>query len=208
MGWGKLLGWIVLGLLGLGSAGGIIAFACLKGKKVAFIGMTGSGKTTAVHAFQAIERKNTNWKASVDTPTTMDSEEKEINVLGFTACIDTSGDQELKKSWENTVKKADWIFYFFDISKLNDVINVGGNKTRYCTLVKADLRDIAGMCGDKGILVLATHTDLAYDRETADRQCGKILEELSQREYKFVKGSLKDYASALKLKEEIGEKLK
>ena len=203
-----LIVWGIAAVVGVITAATVITFACLTGKKVAFIGMKGAGKTTAVHAFRAVGEKNKNWTAS-KFEGTLDNV-KEHKVFDFEVCIDTSGAQELKRNWETTIKNVDVVFYFFNISRLEEIMAFsGGEKARYSALVKADLRDIAEICRgeSKKIVVLATHTDISgYDKNTADHLCGDILKELP--DYKFVKGSLKNYDSAVQMAKEIEEKLK
>ena len=206
-----LIVWVIAGVVVL--VGGGVAIACLSGKTVAFIGMSESGKTTAVRGFQAVEKKEKGWKAGNTHSGTM-SDIKEHDVLGFKAVIDTSGAQQLKRRWAETIKKAkaDWVFYFFDISKLDKKMDLENNvQARYFTLVKADLRDVAEICKDqkKHLLVIATHTDMEYDKEEAKRYCEDILAELSALDqYGFVEGSLVDYASASALWSLIKEKVK
>lgn len=202
--------WIVVAAGVALLVGGGIVIACLSGKTVAFIGMMGSGKTTAVHAFQAVSKEKKNWKANNKMSGTMVDTE-EYDVLGFKACIDTSGAQQNKRRWENTISKADWVFYFFDISNLDKTMADGQDTNRYYMLVKADLRDIAGVCKEKAkpVLVIATHTDLAYDKKKAKLHCDDILTELANlKKYAYVEGSLVDYDSASVLKQRIEEKVK
>lgn len=193
--------------------GGGVAIACLSGKTVAFIGMKGSGKTTAVRGFQALGKKEKDWKADSKTPGTL-SDIKEHDVLGFKACIDTSGAQQLKRRWKETIEKAkaDWIFYFFDISMLDRIMSLENDeKARYFMLVKADLRDVADICkgNKKRLLVIATHTDMEYNKEAAKRYCEDILAELVGLDhYGFVEGSLINYESVSALWNLIKEKLK
>ena len=184
-----------------------IVYVYLKGKKVAFIGMKGSGKTTAVHAFQAIEHKEQGWKADNDNPGTMGNDTYD-DVLGFKVCIDTSGAQELKRNWEKTISEVDWVFYFFDISRLDEIVKDENGDVRYRKLVKADLVDIAEICKrkNKKILVIATHSDVQHDEKKAEQYCSDILQVL--RDYEFVKGSLRDYNSACDLVNEISKRLK
>ncbi|MBR4717754.1 MAG: GTPase domain-containing protein [Lentisphaeria bacterium] len=188
--------------------GGGVVIACLSGKSVLFIGMMGSGKTTAIHGFQAVSKEDKNWKADNSTPGTM-SDSKEYDVLGFKACIDTSGGQQFKKSWPPKIEKADWVFYFFDITQLDETRGKDHEKTRYWKLVKADLRDIACVCKEKSkpVLVIATHTDRAYDKEKAKGYCEDILAELVSLNYGYVEGSLLNYASASKLSHLIEKKV-
>lgn len=183
----------------------------LFGETVAFIGMGESGKTTAVRGFQALGKKEKNWKASKMSQTLSDS--KEHDVLGFKAIIDTSGAQQLKRRWENTIikAKADWVFYFFDICRLDEVMKIeNGEDSRYFTLVKADLRDVAEICkkNKKCLLVIATHTDQEYDKEKAKQHCEKLFGELVGLErYGFIEGSLVDYESVSALWGKIKEKM-
>ena len=198
---------IVAGVILL--VGGSIGIACLSGKTVAFIGMQGSGKTTAVQAFQAVSKEKKDWTANNNMDGTMVNT-KEYDVLKFKACIDTSGAQQNKRGWENTISKADWVFYFFDISRLDNVMQNGQDKNRYYMLVKADLRDIASICKEKAkpVLVIATHTDLKYDKAKAKLHCDDILTELVHLKHDYVEGSLLDYDSAFVLKQRIEEKVK
>ena len=205
---------IVVGLIiagGLLAAGGVVVIVCLSGKNVVFIGMKGSGKTTAVRGFQAVSNKKTEWKAgNVPTEPTLD-DSKEHDVLGFKACVDTSGAQQLKRSWSEKIKNADWVFYFFDISRLDEVLETAHDKRRYYKYVKADLNDIAGTCQkeNKPVLVVATHTDKEYDKEKAKRYVEEILAELEVlSKHGYVAGSLLDYASVTQLCHLIEEKIK
>ena len=202
-----LIVWAIAAGIAAIAAGTGITFACLSGQKVAFIGMKGSGKTTAVQAFKAIKEGNKDWKANNDTSGTLSNSEEQ-DVLDFKVCIDTSGAQELKRHWETTISSVDRVFYFFDISRLDEIVNEDDVPHRYRQLVKADLYDIAAICQkkDKKILVMATHTDVPHEREKAERYCADIMQPL--KEFKFVKGSLKDYKSALELFNKTKEMLK
>lgn len=199
-----IIAWVIAAVVAAVAAGTGITIACLSGKKVAFIGMIGSGKTTAVQAFQAIHSKNEDWKANNKTSGTMHNS-KEHDVLGFKVCIDTSGAQQRKRDWETTISNVDWVFYFFDISRLDEIMNEDGGPHRYRQLVKADLADIATICQkkDKKILVIATHTDVPHEKKKAEQYCADILQPL--KEFRFVKGSLKNYKSALDLFNETKE---
>ena len=56
---------------------------------------------------------------------------------------------------------------------------------------------------DKKILVIATHTDVPHEKKKAEQYCADILQPL--KEFRFVKGSLKNYKSALDLFNETKE---
>ena len=199
---------IVAGVVVIVTAGGI-TFACLKGKKVAFLGMTGAGKTTAVHALQAIQDKKKNWCTGDDEsePTVVNEEHKN---LCFKICIDTSGAQQHKKTqlWKKIIKEVDYVFYFFDISQLNEVISYdGNNKARYHQLVEADLSVIEEICSkqDKQFCVLATHADLEYDKKCADSFFAKV--DFSEKCLAVEKGALTNYNESCKLFEKVLKKM-
>ena len=133
---------------------------------------------------------------------------KEHEVLDFTVCIDTSGAQQRKRDWETTISNVDWVFYFFDISRLDEIMNENDGLHRYRKLVKADLDHIAKICKkkDKKILVIATHTDVPHEKKKTEEYCADILQPLN--EFKFVKGSLKNYKTALELFNETKKMVK
>ena len=206
---------LVWGIIGIASLLGVGVCACAlfdsqKGKKAIFIGMKGAGKSTAVEALQAVEKQNKQWVATPKEGTMGDN--IALNIGGYTVITDTPGAQNLKR-WENKIDDScNHIWYFFNISRLNETLDSGGGYiTKYSNLVKADLRDVAQICKSKNktikIIVIATHTDIeGYDKQNAEDICCNILTELN--DYIFIKGSLKNYASAKQIFDKVGEKLK
>ncbi len=169
-----------------------------KNKKIAFLGMKGAGKTTCLEGLQALEAKQTDWKAG-NPDTTLSGNDITVTVLDAQVRItDTAGAQQLKKNWNETVDNVDWICYFYDLTRLGEKLMTPGiyGETLYYKVVQADLRDLCDICreNNRKLLIIATHADGHYDKTQAEKYQSEMLKECPQLS-QHIKCSLKDYVA-------------